>query len=120
VETANETEEAMMPPAQYQPGESDSVPTFRESGPLVRRISAKTFQEPKTTDDDTTIETDGNSKKTKSKADSSTVSSKKSSKTADSISTKGSKTSKGSKETSELTSSINLIQVNMQSMQQQF
>jgi hypothetical protein len=44
VETDKVGEEAMLPPAQYQPGESDSVPTFREPGPLVRRTSATSSQ----------------------------------------------------------------------------
>jgi hypothetical protein len=120
VENVPEGDEALLPPAQYQQGESDSVPTFRAPGPLVRRTSATSSQSTTLTEG---ASTSGNTEKSadkKSKADSSVASSKKSSATATSSSTKGSKTSKTSKATSELTTSIDLMQTNMQTMQQQF
>ena len=88
VETGKEGEEAVMPPAQYQPGETDSVLTFRAPGPLVRRTTATATQASKTTDGESTLASEGQSKKTKKKGDSSTVSSKKSSSTTDSSSSK--------------------------------
>jgi hypothetical protein len=119
VDTANIGEEALLPPAQYQQGESDSVPTFRVPGPLVRRTSAASLQPTTLSDGASTIETATKSKSHENKATSS-VASKSSTTTGGSISTKGSKTSKTSKATSELTTSIDVMQANMTSMQQQF
>ena len=119
VETGKMGEDAMLPPAQYQPGESDSVPTFREPGPLVRRTSATLSQSTNVTGGASTIAT---AEKTKSKKGAGTTSlaSQSSTTTGGSISTKGSKTSKTSKATSELTTSLNSMHSNMQTMQQQF
>jgi hypothetical protein len=119
VDTENVGEEALLPPAQYQPGESDSVPTFRAPGPLVRRTSATSSQSTTLTEGVSTVATAVKSK-AKQKAGDSSVASKSSTTTGGSTSTKGSKTSKTSKATSELTTSIDLMQTNITLMQQQF
>jgi hypothetical protein len=119
VDTANVGEEALLPPAQYQQGESDSVPTFRAPGPLVRRTSAAASQSTTLSDGASTIATEANSK-TRGKTTDSSVASKSSTATGGSTSTKGSKTSKTSKATSELTTSIDTMHSNMNVMQQQF
>ena len=73
VETKKNGDEAVLPPAQYQPGESDSVPTFRAPGPLVRRTLASSSQKSKESGGNSTIDTEGDSQKKKRDTASSSV-----------------------------------------------
>ena len=110
VEETIEIPTGALPPAQYQTGEDDSISTFRSKKATVRQVNANVSF--------TANKTDAPSTGTNSKADDSTIQSKSTTSSKRSSKSNSSRSTTGV--TSELTSSMDQLNSNVNGMQAQF